>query len=532
MSPRADVALWANSLPSQLSGMDMPVRTPPTSLCVRRRSLGRASLLILAVVPVLQQQSFCPSLGRHASKLSQVRHDDRLAGASLPFKLPGQPKGHRGASAVARRSLLLSAEYLLPFAGSLITGMLGFEAMKRCNGGGPLKELITEHTAIKIVDVQSAVPAEPSTDGQVFWYVKDEDVYRRTLVQGDLGLAESYIEGLWETNDLEKFMREMIRVEAVKSDLGLAGLPLVASAVFGTVKWLLFPGNSPSGAKDNIALHYDISTKLYEQMLGETMQYSCAYYHSPGMTLDEAQYAKMRLVAHKLDLKPGMHVLDFGCGFGALAALMAREYGVHVTGVTLSEDQHAYAKKHFSGLNVDIRLQDYRSMTGKFDRIYSVGIFEHIGRNCYQTYFDKCYDLLAEDGVMLIHTIGFARRGAWNHGGFMNQYIFPGAELPTTSHFTQEFQDKWHLEDWHSFGLSYAKTLRAWKDKLNGWKGLEEFDTRFRRMWEYYLDCCAASFEARRTKLWQVVFTKLGGSRRDDCHHIRRPQEFTGSNAK
>lgn len=389
--------------------------------------------------------------------------------------------------------------------------------------GGPLKDLVARRTNVVVVDAPDGMPAEPPSDGRAYWYVKHEDVYRRVLLQGDLGLAESYMEGLWETNNLELMVREMIKLEGVKSELGLAGLPLLFGALIGSLKWLLFPGNSPTGAKENIAQHYDVSLKLYEQMLGPTMQYSCAYFHSPELTLDEAQLAKMRMVAKKLDLKPGMRLLELGCGFGALANLMAKEFGVHVTGVTLSEDQYAYAKEHFAdNPDVDIRLQDYRSLTGmKFDRIYSVGIFEHIGRNCYETYFDKCHELLKDDGIMLIHSIGFARRGEWNHGGFMNKYVFPGAELPTTSHFTQEFQDRWHLEDWHSFGVSYAKTLRAWKEKLNGWRGLEEFDDRFRRMWEYYLMCSAASFSARRTKLWQVVFTKLSSSREDDCHHIR-----------
>ena len=227
------------------------------------------------------------------------------------------------------------------------------------------------------------------------------------------------------------------------------------------------------------------------------------------MSLEEAQLAKMRLVAEKLDLKPGMKVLELGCGFGALADLISTEYGVHVTGVTLSEDQHAYAKENFQNPAVDIRLQDYRSMTGEFDRIYSVGIFEHIGRNCYQTYFDKCHELLKDNGIMVIHSIGFARRGEWNHAGWMNKYIFPGAELPTMpfgeqrerraevsllflflsfsslrSHFTQEFNDRWHMEDWQSFGVSYAKTLREWKHRLDNWRGLEEFELRFRRMWD------------------------------------------------
>jgi len=424
----------------------------------------------------------------------------------------------------ARPSLVTGPQLLFPVFASAL-GFLGVEAARQTNDGAALKDLIQKYTNIIVKDAPDGVPNMPKPADGVYWYVKDPDVYRRVLVQGDLGLGESYMDGLWESNDVEAFIREMIKLEPVKKDLGLAGLPLLASAVVGTLSWLLFPGNSPTGAKENIAKHYDISLKLYEQMLGPTMQYSGAYYHKPGMSLEEAQLAKMRLVAEKLDLKPGMKVLELGCGFGALADLISTEYGVHVTGVTLSEDQHAYAKENFQNPAVDIRLQDYRSMTGEFDRIYSVGIFEHIGRNCYQTYFDKCHELLKDNGIMVIHSIGFARRGEWNHAGWMNKYIFPGAELPTMSHFTQEFNDRWHMEDWQSFGVSYAKTLREWKHRLDNWRGLEEFELRFRRMWEYYLDCCAASFEARRTKLWQIVYTKMPAAtqREDDCHHIRQP---------
>lgn len=433
------------------------------------------------------------------------------------------PLRQRAPATVARQSFA-AGQLLLPFAASVLTGVLGLEAVRQLNEGSALKDLIKKYTSIIVVDSPEGMPSTPPTDG-VYWYIKDPDVYRRVLVQGDLGLGESYMDGQWESNDLEGFVFEMLKLEVVKKDLGLLGLPLLSSAIVGSVSWLLFPTNlSASGAKENIAKHYDISMKLYEQMLGPTMMYSGAYYHTPEMTLEEAQIAKMRLVADKLDLKPGMKVLELGCGFGALADLMATEYGVHVTGVTLSEDQHAYAKKHFKNPMVDIRLQDYRSMTGQFDRIYSVGIFEHIGRNCYETYFEKCQELLKDDGIMVIHTIGFCRSGQWNHGGWMNTYIFPGAELPTMSHFTQGFQERWHLEDWQSFGVSYAKTLRAWKDNLDNWKGLEEFDLRFRRMWEYYLMCCAASFQARRTKLWQLVYTKYPSKRQDDCHHIRQPK--------
>merc|ERR1712176_1068245 len=170
----------------------------------------------------------------------------------------------------------------------------------------------------------------------------------------------------------------------------------------------------------------------------------------------------MRLVAKKLDLKPGMRVIDLGCGYGALAYLLATEYDVHVTGVTLSDDQVAYAKQHYIHPKVDIRLQDYRNVEGQFDRVYSVGILEHIGRKNYKTYFDKCYDLLVPDGIMLIHTLGWGKTGRWNPNTFMFRYIWPGAEMPHRSAFTKEYTERWHLEDWQSFGTSYSPTACGW----------------------------------------------------------------------
>jgi cyclopropane-fatty-acyl-phospholipid synthase len=371
----------------------------------------------------------------------------------------------------------------------------------------------------------AAQPAE-RTEARplVPWNIESDDVLRRVLALGGLGLAESYMDGEWESEELEELIYEMLELETAKKDLGLRALPLAGAIFMGALKWKLFPSNSVSGAKSNIASTYDYleDNRLYERMLGPTMQYTCAYYDRPGMSLDEAQRAKMRLIAEKLDLKPGMRVLEFGFGFGAQAHFLATEYGVHVTGATLSERQMEWAMEHNAHPQIEYRLQDYRTVEGKFDRIYSVGMFEHVGRNSYAAYFDKCYELLEDDGIMLLHTMGWARRGPWNHNAFINKYIFPGGELPTMAHLTQEFTDKWHLEDWHSFGMSYIQTLREWRQKLDGWKDMDHFDDRFRRMWDYYLCACAASFRRKRVKLWQLVWTKLKSDRSDDCStHIR-----------
>lgn len=446
--------------------------------------------------------------------------------------------GYRNHSAVACRSLFLGWQFGLPFV-AVVAFVAGLA--QTFDDTAPLKEFVTKYTNIEIVD--TPLPPQPlafeaTVDGYwkhkdktVKWYVKTDDVYRRILLHGGLGLGESYMDGQWETNDIEELCGEFLKLEQVEKggknansqriDLGWKAVPFAFSCAVGMFKASFLPSNTVTSSRENISIHYDISTKLYQRMLGPTMQYSCAYFCQPGMTVTEAQLAKMHLAARKLDLKPGMRVLDLGCGYGAMAYLMATEYGVHVTGVTVSKDQWEYQKEHFAHPNVDIRFLDYRKVEGKFDRVYSIGIFEHIGRQNYQTYFDKCYDLLVDDGIMLIHTIGWGPTGPWNPNTFMFKYIFPGAEIPHMSHFTDAFTDRWHLEDWQSIGKSYPRTGRAWLANLGSWEGLEEFDERFRRMWWYYIFSCCSSFERRRCKLWQLVYTKTNSERADDCHHVR-----------
>jgi cyclopropane-fatty-acyl-phospholipid synthase len=252
------------------------------------------------------------------------------------------------------------------------------------------------------------------------------------------------------------------------------------------------------------------------------MQYTCAYFHKKDMDLDEAQLAKMELIAKKLDLKPGMKVLDLGCGFGSMAHHLVTKYNVSVTGVTLSKEQKKYADDNYSHPNMDIQLKDYRMVTGKFDRVYSVGIMEHIGRKNYHEYYDKCYELLVDDGIMLIHTIGCSYP-EWDTAGgcFLMTYIFPGAEIPHIANLTDKFADKWHLEDFQNFGLSYAKTLRAWRKNINNWENLDTYSDRFRRMWHFYLLESTATFQQRKNSLWQIVYIKRESNRLNDCHHIR-----------
>ena len=348
--------------------------------------------------------------------------------------------------------------------------------------------------------------------------ITDLNFYRNALQHGGLGLAHSWVDHGWETPDLTTLLRVFVRNQEIADRFGKGISWLTSRLAFRRHQRRV---NTLTGSQKNIHDHYDIGNDLYEKMLGKHMQYTCAYFNQPNMTLDEAQYAKMELIAKKLDLKPNMKVLDIGFGFGSMAQHLAEIYDVYVIGVTLSKEQVSYYEEHFSHPKVTIMLKDYRHVTGNFDRIYSVGMFEHVGKKNYKEYYDKCYELLNPDGIMLIHTIGTNESRKWSHNSFINKYIFPGAELPHIENLTQPFIDQWHLEDWQNMGLSYAKTLREWHKNIGDWSGLESYDERFRRMWDFYLLGCAANFQIRNTVLWQIVYTKRNSNRTDDCHHIR-----------
>ena len=281
--------------------------------------------------------------------------------------------------------------------------------------------------------------------------------------------------------------------------------------------------NTKETSPQNIQKHYDVGNDLYQRMLGPTMQYTCAYFNKEGIGLDEAEENKMDLIAKKLDLKPGLRVLDIGCGFGSMAYHLATKYDVVVTGVTLSREQVDYANTHYQHENMTITFLDYRDVTGTYDRVYSVGMFEHVGSRNYKQYFNKCHDLLEEDGVMLLHTMGISKPNENQDKYFASTYIFPEGELPDINRITSSFSDDWRLEDFQNMGISYSKTFDAWRTNLGDWSGLDAYDTRFRRMWDYYLHLFAENFRCQNFLLWQFVFTKKAHSRADDCHFIRSP---------
>jgi cyclopropane-fatty-acyl-phospholipid synthase len=246
-------------------------------------------------------------------------------------------------------------------------------------------------------------------------------------------------------------------------------------------------------------------------MLDKRMMYSCGYWKNV-TTLDQAQEAKLDLICRKLELKPGMRLLDIGCGWGGMAAYAAEKYGVTVIGITVSKEQVGYAREHCRDLPVTIELQDYRKQEGTFDRIVSIGMFEHVGHKNFQTFMECLRKLLCPDGLALLHTIG-SNRTVTVVDKWISRYIFPNSMLPSARQITAAAEGFFVIEDWHNFGIDYDTTLMHWfRNFDSAWEELRggKYDQRFYRMWKYYLLSCAGSFRARQNQLWQLVLSPMG----------------------
>lgn len=256
--------------------------------------------------------------------------------------------------------------------------------------------------------------------------------------------------------------------------------------------------------------HYDIGNDLYKAMLDKRMAYSCGYWRT-AKTLEQAQEAKLDMACKKLGLKKGMRVLDIGCGWGSFVKYAAEKYGVKCVGITVSKEQVKFARDVCKGLPVEIRLQDYRNLNEKFDRIISIGMFEHVGYKNYRPYMKLVNNCLKPDGLFLLHTIG-GNVSTSSTDPWINKYIFPNSMLPSAKQVASAYEKLFVLEDWHSFGDDYGKTLMSWfrNFKKNWWQIKDNYNGRFYRMWEYYLLACAGSFRSRRNQLWQIVFSKKG----------------------
>lgn len=334
--------------------------------------------------------------------------------------------------------------------------------------------------------------------------IHNEQLFDRVLSDKSLGLGESYIEGWWDSNKLDEMITKLLDAKIdlkIKNSLHLT---------FQFMICRFFNYQNKLRAKKAVQHHYDLGNNLFQAMLDKEMNYSCAFWENAS-TLDEAQINKMDLICQKLQLSPGMRLLDIGCGWGGLAHHAAKYYGVGVVGITLSEPQQKWALKKCQGLPVNILLRDYRDIKGEFDRIVSVGMFEHVGYKNYQIFMDLVSKHLNQDGLFLLHTIG--NNGSYHSGDpWLNKYIFPNGMLPSITQIGRAIEPYFVMEDWHNFGAYYDQTLVAWHQNFNrAWNELKHhYNESFHRMWNYYLLSCAGLFRARQIQLWQIVLSKNG----------------------
>ncbi|MBS1304007.1 cyclopropane-fatty-acyl-phospholipid synthase family protein [Loktanella sp. SALINAS62] len=358
----------------------------------------------------------------------------------------------------------------------------------------------------------------------------NKDVIRGLVLRPDLTLGNAYMNGdlTVADDDIDGLLSLLMRnrqqghTTALMDAARKAALPVQR----------IVRRNPLTRARANVAHHYDLSSQLYDLFLDRDRQYSCAYFRDPSMSLDEAQEAKKHHIARKLCLQPDMRVLDIGCGWGGMALTLARDYGVRVVGVTLSDEQHrmARARVHDAGLQdrIDIRLQDYRQASGPFDRIVSVGMFEHVGKPHYRTYFNTLRDLLTPDGVALVHTIGTATRPRAT-SEWIRTHIFPGGYLPALSEMQHTIESSALIPtDIEVLRLHYAYTLRHWRDRFEARADAARalYDERFVRMWRFYLAASERSFIDERLVVFQFQLARDKAAvpiTRDYLHHTDQP---------
>jgi cyclopropane-fatty-acyl-phospholipid synthase len=348
--------------------------------------------------------------------------------------------------------------------------------------------------------------ADVRVDGPRAWDIRvlNDELYGRVLRDASLGLGEAYMDGWWECDAIDEMICRLMQAKLHET---VRGSPMLLWHMLLTH---LGNPNSKSRAFEIGERHYDLGNDLYEAMLDPTMSYSCGYWKG-AKDLGDAQLNKLELICRKIGLKSGQRVLDIGCGWGGFARYAAQVHGAIVTGVTVSKEQCELARKRCTGLPVEIVLQDYRDVTGGFDHVVSIGMFEHVGRKNYETFFEVARERLNDDGLLLLHTIG-SRKASDGVDPWIDKYIFPNSHLPAIAEVAPAYEGRFVLEDLHNFGAMYETTLLAWHDNFErAWPGLAaKYGERFHRMWRYYLLSCAGLFRAREAQLWQMVFSKEG----------------------
>jgi cyclopropane-fatty-acyl-phospholipid synthase len=333
--------------------------------------------------------------------------------------------------------------------------------------------------------------------------IKEQQVLDQAIARGNLGLGEAYMNDEWNAEQLDEFFCRLLRTR-LTDDVKPWRLFVYAFAT----RFLNRQGLRRAWQVGEV--HYDLGNDFYAAMLDPRMTYTCGYWDT-ATTLAEAQEAKLDLICRKLQLKPGMRVLDIGCGWGSFMSYAAQHYGVECVGVSISKEQVEWARQQYKDLPLEFRLQDYRQLNEKFDRIASVGMFEHVGRKNYRTYMEVAHRCLNDDGLFLLHTIGKNLRRSVPDP-WIDKYIFPNGDLPSIGQIGDAFDELFVAEDLHNFGADYDKTLMAWHANfVRGWPLFsDKLGERFYRMWTYYLLSCAGAFRARDIQLWQWVLSKKG----------------------
>jgi cyclopropane-fatty-acyl-phospholipid synthase len=334
--------------------------------------------------------------------------------------------------------------------------------------------------------------------------VHNDKFYGRVLGQAELGFGESYMDGWWDCESIDQMICRVVRarLQSVVRRKWATLLQVALATVFNRQKL--------SRAFIVGTAHYDLGNDLFVNMLDSRMNYSCAYWKDAS-ALEDAQRDKLELICRKLDLRPGMRILDIGCGWGAFGKYAAENYGATVIGLTVSKEQVALGRELCKGLPVEFRLQDYRKIDEPFDRLVSVGMFEHVGYKNHRTFMKVAARCLKGDGLFLLHTIG-QNRSVKTSNRWTEKYIFPNSLIPSIGQVGEAMEGVFVMEDWHNFGADYDRTLMAWHSNFErNWDKIRHrFDERFYRMWRFYLLSSAGSFRARSNQLWQIVLSKKG----------------------
>ena len=334
--------------------------------------------------------------------------------------------------------------------------------------------------------------------------ITNRRTYSRILLKGSLGLGESYLDKWWECEKLDQFFFRILRSKLHQKKIR------DLSSLFNTCKARIFNHQNRRRAFTVGEHHYDAGNDLFQLMLGKNMVYSCGYWKS-ACDLEQSQHDKLDLICRKLKLTKGMRLLDIGCGWGSLVCHAARHYGVKAVGITVSKEQVRFGQEKCAGLPIEIRLQDYREISGQFDAISSVGMFEHVGLRNYSQFFKVVKKCLDKHGLFLLQTIASNRSGIICDPWF-DKYVFPNGMLPSLAQMSDAVEGVFLMEDWHNLGIDYDRTLMSWYNNFeSSWNVLrKKYSQRFYRMWRYYLLSLAGAFRARHLQVWQIVFSPLG----------------------